>query len=95
MADVITNLTIVANAVKAEYWQKTFLSTLEANLLYTKWGIEGEIPAGEGKNAFWPRFENIAMTVTAQAAASEGKLVFALKKLLKIGENLCFTLCEV
>jgi len=92
MADTLTNLTTVAEAVVAEYWQKRFLSTLEANLLFGKWGIPGEIPAGGGQNVYWPRFENIDMTVTAQSAGSEGELVFALYKLWKFRGHLFETI---
>jgi len=73
MADTLTNIATVGNAVQAEYWQKVFLSTLEANLLFDRFGLPAELPAHEGKNVFWPRFENISMTVSAQSTASEGK----------------------
>lgn len=69
MADYLTSITNVANAIQAEYWQSRFLSTLEANTLFDRFGIAGEVPAHGGKSAFWARTENIAYTV---AAASEG-----------------------
>lgn len=73
MADVLTNVSTVANALQAEYWQRQFLSTLEANLLFSKFGLEGELPGGMGRSAFWARFENIAYTLSEWVGASEGK----------------------
>jgi len=73
MADVLTNLATVSEPLQAEYWQRKFLSTLEAELLFNRFGMPGEIAPHGGKNVFWPKMENLAMTVTAQSAASEGK----------------------
>ncbi|MAG44723.1 N4-gp56 family major capsid protein [bacterium] len=73
MADILTNVNTVPNALQAEYWQRMFLSVLEANLLFSRFGIQGQLPAHSGRSVFWPRVENIAMVVTSQAGASEGK----------------------
>ena len=69
MADYLTNIANVPNALQAEYWQRIFLSTLEANLLFTKFGIPAQLAPHSGRDVFWPRFENIAYTINA---ASEG-----------------------
>lgn len=69
MADYLSSIANVPNALQAEYWQRLFLSTLEANLLFDRFGIPASLPPHAGRDVFWPRFENIAYTV---AAASEG-----------------------
>lgn len=69
MADFLTSIANVPNALQAEYWQRMFLSTLEANLLFDRFGIPATMPPHSGRSVFWPRFENIAYTV---GAASEG-----------------------
>lgn len=73
MADALTNTSTVANALQAEYWQSQFLSVLEANLLFSKFGIQGQLPMGVGKSVFWKRFEKIGVSPTETVAASGGK----------------------
>lgn len=73
MADYLVNNSTVANAIQAEYWQRKFLTTLEANLLFNRFGLPGELPNNSGRVAFWSRLENIDYTVAAWSAASHGK----------------------
>ena len=69
MADRLTSIANVPNALQAEYWQRKFLSVVEANLLLNRFGIPGTLPEHAGRAVFWPRFENIGYTV---GGASEG-----------------------
>ena len=49
MADTLTNLATVSEPLQAEYWQRKFLSTLEATLLFNRFGTPGEIAPHGGK----------------------------------------------
>jgi len=69
MADYLSITANIPNALQAEYWQRRFLSTLEANLLFDRFGVPGQLPDHSGKVAFWPKFENIDYTI---ASISEG-----------------------
>jgi len=72
MADSIgtTDLAAISEIVPTEWWRKVFLTTLEANLVFKKWGLMGTIPKHEGKTVKFPRVENITTSVTS---AMEGQ----------------------
>lgn len=51
MADYIggTGEAGINEIVKTEYFRKVFLTTLEANLVFKRWAVDGTIPMHEGR----------------------------------------------
>lgn len=68
MSDIVSNTTIVSQALKNRWYDEQFLRVAEKNLVYQQLGqLNRKLPNGNGKNIFWTRFKNLAANTTAGA----------------------------